>query len=115
MIEADEKPEKIIGKYSNLKIAKEICGLNLENVLKISQKNWIRIQFSKYKKANNLVENEILKNKGYNVYIPYGQVSFKGIVRNIDLELTDHKFKSLMKPPINIPEAEKVIKKNKWK
>lgn len=113
MIEADEKTEKNIGKCSHLKIAKEICELKLEDVLKIEQKgkNKVSIIFSNYNTANNLVNNQTLIEKGYNVYIPYSQVSCKGIIRNIDLELDETLLKSIIKSHVNILEIKRLNRK----
>lgn len=43
-----------------------------------------------------------MQSKGYNVYIPYSQVTCKGIIRNIDLELKKETLKSIIKTHINI-------------
>lgn len=113
IVEANEETEKNIGKCSHLKIAKEICELNLNNVYKINikGKNKISVEFNNYISANKLTNDERLKNKGYNVYIPYNQVSCKGIIRNIDLELTEEKIQKLIQAPYKILEVRRLNRK----
>ncbi|KAJ8973459.1 hypothetical protein NQ317_013453 [Molorchus minor] len=79
-------PENKVGKQGHLKLAKEIFDLKLKNIKKISTKgiNRIGIELVDRKSANDLVSNTILKNKGYTIFIPYNQVTCKGIIRNVD-------------------------------
>lgn len=85
-VEADNKN---IGKFSQIKIAKEIFELKLKDIkkIKVLGKSKIGVEFSSYETANSFLENEILKNKGLKVTIPYNYTSCKGVVRAIDPDL----------------------------
>ncbi|KAL1488428.1 hypothetical protein ABEB36_014901 [Hypothenemus hampei] len=62
-----------IGRFSHLKIAREIGILNLEGIINIKNKgiNRIAVEFNNYKKANDLLNNkEINDNLKVSLYIP---------------------------------------------
>ncbi|KAL1505341.1 hypothetical protein ABEB36_004930 [Hypothenemus hampei] len=79
-----------IGRFSHLKIAREIGILNLEGIINIKNKgiNRIAVEFNNYKKANDLLNNKEINDK-YKVFIPSNIISCKGIIRQIDLELSE--------------------------
>lgn len=104
MIEASEELEKNVGKFSHLKIAKEIFELNLKDVIKIKIKgrNRLGIEFANYTAANEFIGNKILRDKGYNLFIPYNQISCKGIIRNIDTQFTAEEIYNMTVSPVKI-------------
>lgn len=87
--------EKNVGNYNILSIAKEIFNMKLDEIIKINKKgkNRIGITFSNYKVANNLLQNNLLENKGYEAFIPSHHLQCKGIVRFVDKNLTEEEIK----------------------
>lgn len=80
-----------IGKFNNIKIAREIFNLNLTDIKRINNKglNRISVEFINFQSANNFLKNKTLIEKGYKIFIPYNFVTCKGIVRQIDADLTE--------------------------
>lgn len=87
--------EKNVGNYNILSIAKEVFNLKLEDIIKINRKgkNRIGIIFSNYKGANNFLKNNVLEQKGYEIFIPSHHLQSKGIVRFVDRNLTVEEIK----------------------
>lgn len=104
---------KNIGKISKLKIAKEIFDLKLNDIIKINVKgkNRLEVEFSNYSAANNFVLNDELKNKGYNIYIPYNQVTCKGVIRQVDIEFNIDIIKNMMNSTIKILDIRRLNRK----
>ncbi|XP_050294852.1 uncharacterized protein LOC126735025 [Anthonomus grandis grandis] len=88
-LESTEKVGFNVGKFNNIKIARDIFNLNLTDVKKIKNKglNRISVEFINFLSANNFVKNKTLINKGYKIYIPFNFVTCKGLVRQIDIEI----------------------------
>ena len=63
---------KNIGNYSILSIAKEIFNLNLENIKNIERKgrNRVSVEFKTYRSANDLLVNNKLLEKNFEIFIP---------------------------------------------
>lgn len=80
-----------IGRFSHLKIARDIFNLQLKNVKTIKNKglNRVCIEFISAQAANSFIENKNLKDKGYNIFIPLNFTTSKGLVREIDLDLSE--------------------------
>lgn len=118
-MDSSQKTDNAIGKMSSLKIAREIFQLNLKNVNKINNKgsNRISIEFSNFQSANDLINNENLKNKGYNIFIPGNYITCKGIVRHIDVDENIEDFDNICQSSVPILNAKrlnrKVIKEGK--
>lgn len=113
MIEASEKINKNIGKISQLKIAKELLDNNVTDIvkLKIKGKNRIAIEFSNFLAANRFSSHKGLKDKGYNIYIPYNMVSCKGIIRHVDLDYDIEVLKKSIISPRRIINARRLNRK----
>nr|XP_023027553.1 uncharacterized protein LOC111515566 [Leptinotarsa decemlineata] len=104
MVEMNEELGGRAGRFSHLKIAKEICDLKLYNIIriKIKGKNKVGIEFNNINSANEMIEDDRLKNKGYKVYIPYSYVTCKAVVKEISTDFTDIELKKLIKSPIKV-------------
>lgn len=61
---------------------------NILNIYKIG-KNRIKVETRLGEQANALVKSEKLKTKQVNVYIPYFTLEKKGVIRDVDIDLTD--------------------------
>ena len=59
-----------MGRYNNIKIARDIFNLNLTDVKKTKNKglNRLSIEFTNFKSANNFVKNKTLLDKGYKIF-----------------------------------------------
>ena len=103
-LESTDKVGFNIGKFNNIKIARDIFNLNLTDVIKISNKglNRIAIQFISYISANSFVNNKTLLDKGYNIFIPFNFVTSKGIARNVDFDLSEEEILKTCKAYNNI-------------
>lgn len=79
-----------IGKYGHLKIARDFFSLKVTDIknIKVKGRNKIGVEFLNGTAANALVKNKTLKNKNYNIYIPFSCVTCKGIVKNIDPDIS---------------------------
>lgn len=80
-----------VGNYNHLAIAKEVFNLKLDDVCKINKKgkNRISVEFKNFNNANNFLNNEILINKGYELFIPVNNIACRGVVRYVDKSITD--------------------------
>uniref|UniRef100_A0A6P7H007 Uncharacterized protein LOC114344424 n=1 Tax=Diabrotica virgifera virgifera TaxID=50390 RepID=A0A6P7H007_DIAVI len=83
--------DKNIGNYNYLAIAREIFDLQLNSIKKINKKgkNRISVEFITSSEANKFLKNEAVIKKGYDLFIPYKNVTCKGVVRFIDKSFTD--------------------------
>uniref|UniRef100_A0AAR5PUQ2 Pre-C2HC domain-containing protein n=1 Tax=Dendroctonus ponderosae TaxID=77166 RepID=A0AAR5PUQ2_DENPD len=92
-IESTEKSGNNIGRFNDLKIAKDIFNLKLDNIKYIKNKglNRLSIEFTDHKSANEFIDNSFLKGKGYSMYVPYNFITCKGIVKQIhkDIPVTE--------------------------
>lgn len=113
IVESIENSGLNVGKRSHLKIAKDLFDLNLKDIKKIKTKgrNKLGIEFSSYLAANNFVNNDIIKNKGYKIYIPYNQVTCKGIVRRVDNEITVDEIRKMIKCSFNVLDIKRMNRK----
>lgn len=86
---------KNIGNYHMLGIAKEIFNLKLKEINKINKKgkNRIGVIFNDYKSANEFILKKKMEEKGYESYIPAHFTTCKGIVKQIDKQLTEEELK----------------------
>ncbi|KAL1490269.1 hypothetical protein ABEB36_012992 [Hypothenemus hampei] len=102
-----------IGRFSHLKIAREIGILNLEGIINIKNKgiNRIAVEFNNYKKANDLLNNKEINDK-YKVFIPSNIISCKGIIRQIDLELSEEHLLEKIKSDIKIINVKRLNRKS---
>ncbi|KAH1021887.1 hypothetical protein HUJ04_011371 [Dendroctonus ponderosae] len=68
-IESTEKSGNNIGRFNDLKIAKDIFNLKLDNIKYIKNKglNRLSIEFTDHKSANEFIDNSFLKGKGYSM------------------------------------------------
>lgn len=75
-----------VGNFSHLSVAKTILDMKLNNVLRMEKKgrNRLCITFKTRKSANDFLNNEVLLNQGYSMFVPANLVSCKGIIRNVD-------------------------------
>lgn len=90
-IESTDKVGYNLGKSNNIKIARDIFNLKLNNVKRISNKgqNRIAVEFLNSQAANNMVKNKDLIGRGYKIFIPFNFVTCKGICRQVDMDLTE--------------------------
>ena len=90
-LESTEKTGFNIGKFNTVKIAREIFNLNLTDIKKINKKgtNRLSIEFTTFQNANNCVNNTTLLNKGYKMFIPFNFVTSKGLIRQVDSDVSD--------------------------
>ena len=87
--------------------------MHLKDMKKIQNKgiNRLAIEFLNHQAANDFVNNERLKNKGYNIFIPYNFISCKGLVRYIDLDIDISKFSEICRSNVEIISAKKLNRK----
>lgn len=80
-----------IGRFSHMKIAKDIFDLHLSDIKNIKNKglNRIAVEFVSFKAANQFIKSKKLSDKGYEVFIPYNFVTCKALVREVDLDLSE--------------------------
>lgn len=81
-----ESDEASIGKYSDIKMAREIFYLNLNRVKNIAVKgrNKIGVEFQELKFANDFLEDERLTNKGLITKIPYNYEATYSVLITFD-------------------------------
>lgn len=79
-----------IGNFSHLSVAKTILDMKLDDVIKMEKKgrNRLCIIFRTYQAANDFLNNQVLLDRGYAMFIPSNLISCKGIVRYIDRDIT---------------------------
>lgn len=102
-----------IGKYNHLKIARDLFNLKLSDIMSISTKgkNKLGIKFTGADAANNFVNNEIIKNKGYHTYIPFNMVTSKGVIRGIDPEIKEAEIKNMITCNVEIVEIKRLSRR----
>ena len=61
-----------------------------------------------YESANNLINNAILKEQGYNIFIPYNYALCKGIVRFIDITISETELINCTNSPCSIVEVRRL-------
>lgn len=78
-----------IGNYNQLALAKEVFNLKLNDIMYINKKgrNRISVIFKSYTAANNFIDNDTIKSKGYEMFIPTNNVTCKGIIRQVDSDI----------------------------
>lgn len=118
-VESTTKTNNNVGRFNNLKIAKEIFDLQLKEVKKINNKglNRLAIEFNNWFAANSFIKNSRLIEKGYKLYIPFNFVTCKGLVRHVDIDEDINNFANICKCDVEILSAKrlnrKVISNNK--
>ena len=112
-IESTEQSGNNLGRFNDLKIAKDIFNLNLKDVKKINNKgmNRIGVEFTNFMAANNFVSNKTLINKGYNIFNPANYVSCKGIVRGVNKMFQVEEVVRYSEAPIRILDAVRLNRK----
>uniref|UniRef100_A0A6P7G268 Uncharacterized protein LOC114336811 n=2 Tax=Diabrotica virgifera virgifera TaxID=50390 RepID=A0A6P7G268_DIAVI len=87
--------DKNIGDYHVLSIAKSISVLKIKDITKISRKgkNRIGVLFATRKAANDFVVRKDWEALGYDVFIPFHQISCRGIVRGVNKRFTEEEIK----------------------
>lgn len=102
-----------IGKFSHLKLAREIFDLHLSDVKNIKNKglNRVAVEFINYTAANQFRNNKNLIDKGYEVYIPFNFVTCKAIVREVDLDLPEELLKEYFTSSIEIMSIKRMNRK----
>lgn len=97
-------------KFNYFKIARDIYNLKLNDVKKITIKgrNKLGIEFINFNTANKMLNNEILLKKGYNIFIPFNYALCKGIVRNIDITVSDQELFDCTRSPFKISEIKRL-------
>ncbi|XP_074035261.1 uncharacterized protein [Leptinotarsa decemlineata] len=115
IVEATENSGNYIGRFNHLKIAKEVFDLQLKDIVKIKPKgiNKIGVQFKNKEAANNFVNNEYIKEKGYKIYIPFNQVTCKGIVRRIDKIFSEKDLEGMIGSPYRISNIKRMNRREK--
>lgn len=117
-IESTESSGNNIGRFNDLKIAKEIFQLKLTNIKKILNKgsNRISVEFDNYKSANEFIVNPYLIKKGYSIYIPTNYITVKGIVRQIHKDISIEELVKSIDSPFQIIDIirlnRKILKKH---
>lgn len=84
-----------IGNYSHLKVAKTLLGMKLTDLVRFEKKgrNRLCVTFKSSQGANNLLTNKTLLNMRYSMFIPTNLISCKGVVRYVDVDLTEEEIK----------------------
>lgn len=85
-----KSPDKNIGNFHLLSLAKMIQDRKVENVKTMNRKgkNRIGVIFKNYTSANSFVD-QYITDKEYNVFIPYNKVTRKGIIKYVDLDFKE--------------------------
>lgn len=103
-IETSKKSNNTIGKFSHLKLAREIFDLNLSDVKSVKNKGLHRVavEFVSFRAANQFLQNKKLKDKGYEVFVPFNFVTCKAIVREVDMDLSEDDLKNYFTASVEI-------------
>lgn len=93
-----------IGKYSAMKIAKEICDMRINSIVKtqVKGRNKISVEMIDAAAANEFVLDKRLLDKGLVTTIPYNNTSCKGVVKKVDLDFEEETLQDYIYSPINI-------------
>ncbi|XP_073996600.1 uncharacterized protein [Rhodnius prolixus] len=78
----------------HIDIAKSIDGIKKLGV------NRMRVEMNNGVAANRLVSSAILKEKGFRVYIPRYLLQRRGVIRDVDTDLTEEEIKEVMRGPL---------------
>ncbi|CAG9763744.1 unnamed protein product [Ceutorhynchus assimilis] len=112
-IESTDKSGNNIGRFNDLKIAKDIFNLKLTNIKNINNKglNRLSIEFDEYKAANEFIENTFLKDKGYSIFVPYNFVTCKGIVRQVHKDIPLNELTDAISSPFEVLDIVRLNRK----
>lgn len=112
-IETSKKSNNTIGKFSHLKLAREIFDLNLSDVKGVKNKglNRVAVEFVSFRAANQFLQNKKLKDKGYEVFVPFNFVTCKAIVREVDMDLSEDDLKNYFTAPVEIISIKRMNRK----
>ncbi|XP_074039671.1 uncharacterized protein [Leptinotarsa decemlineata] len=113
IVEANETSGNNIGRFNHLKIAKDICDLKLNHIIRIKNKgkNKIGIEFNNRHAANDFVTNKDLIEQGYQTFIPYNRVTCKGIIRGISEGIHEKYLKKFIKSPYKVLGVKRMNRK----
>lgn len=98
-----QNKEGNIGKFHRISTAKLIRSAipqlqdNIKSISAIGY-NRIKVELINTESANKLVESRLLAEKKYEVYIPQFNIRRQGIIRNVDIEISEQELANIIKP-----------------
>nr|XP_022911201.1 uncharacterized protein LOC111422236 [Onthophagus taurus] len=94
-----ESIDKNIGYMKDLVIGKKLFDSGIEGINKVEKRgrNRIEVEFNYYKKANDFIISEYIKANNWRAYIPAHRVSCRGIIREIDISMSDETLMKYLK------------------
>lgn len=65
-------------------ISQMLINLKIEEIKEVKRQgvNKISVELFSYEAASGLLNNNEIKNRGYNIYIPYNSISCRGVIRS---------------------------------
>ncbi|KAI4470819.1 cell division protein kinase [Holotrichia oblita] len=86
-----ESLDKNIGQLRDMALGNLLIKNKVERIKRVDKKgrNRVSIEFSNLKAANSFLSSDFLERNNYEGYIPRHLVSCKGVIRNIDTNITE--------------------------
>lgn len=83
-------PNNGLNKLRDMRLGKLLLHNKVANITNVEKRgSRIAVYFNNYKDANNAVENDNLKQSGLTAFVPSHTVTCKGLVKNVDEDLTE--------------------------
>lgn len=111
----NEATNKQLGALHPMQIGKKLLKNHVEGISEIVRKgkNRISIEFSTAKPANDFLNNENLKNEGYDLFIPRHLVSCQGVVQRIDPTMSIEEIKQNLVANQEILEVRRINRRSR--
>lgn len=74
--------------------------------------NQIRLEFSNYKTANELLDSKFLSNNNLRAYIPESILYRKGVIRNVDVSIECDELLEIIKSNVQVTNTRRILRTN---
>lgn len=110
-----EHSEKNVGKLHPMALGKFLhIDLNIKNdIIEISRMgiNRVKIEMKSVNAINKLIENPMIKDKGYIAYVPRHLTERKGVIKGVCTSLEDNLLKSYIDSNVRIKHCKRAYRK----
>ena len=98
------------GPLRDIQLGKILGKKQIRNILRLEKRgrNRVAVFFNDYKQANDFVKHEMHQEHNTNAFIPANAVSSQGVIRNIDLDITEEEFLKEVQCKQNIISARRM-------
>lgn len=104
-----------IGMWHPAKLGKMFLLNKIEGIVEIMKisRNRVQVEFISYQAANLLITSSCLLKHNLYAFIPSAKVQRIGIIRNIELDLTDDELQTHLKTDCSILQVKRIMKNSK--